>query len=98
MNKRIKAEKKITALMVALMMTGVLGTGYVYASESESTSYTREAVGNLDGQTVVVEQQESKTSQEHRDDRGVLGGAFNVVGEVLAFPFQVMAEGLRFVF
>ena len=29
---------------------------------------------------------------------GVVGSSFDLVGEVVAFPFDILAEGFRFVF
>ena len=54
-----------------------------------------ETVTSPTSQTTVVEKETSRTETEHR---GLFGEVFHVVGEVLAFPFQVVADVFRFIF
>ena len=89
--KILTLQKKWAVLMIVLMLAGNLTAG----CSSHSHSY-KSTTKNVDGETVVVEKQETQTSESH--DHGILGGAFHVVGEVLAFPFDVIAGLFRFIF
>ena len=91
--KIVQFQKKSFALMILLMIMGSLVAGCA----SESTSYKKDTTQNVNGQTVVVEKEESKSS-EHHGHAGILGGALHMVGEVLAFPFEVIAGAFRFIF
>lgn len=88
-----EARKKRTALVLVLMVAASLAAGCA----SESTSYEKDVSKSVDGQTVVVEKEESKTTRHH-NDTGILGGAFHLIGEVLAFPFEVVAGLFRLIF
>ena len=72
----------------------VIGLAAGCASSSEKTVKS-ETTTSPTSQTTVVEKETTHTDGGHR---GVLGGAFHVVGEVLAFPFEVIADVFRFVF
>ena len=80
------------ALVAMLFM---LGANLMAGCTHESSSYHK-SVQNSDGQTTAVVE-ETKTT-EHHDHTGVLGGAFHLVGEILAFPFEVIAGVFRFIF
>ena len=74
------------------MLSGSLIAGCA----SESRSYKSNTTTDTAGQTVVVEKETTnKTSESHT---GLLGGAFHLVGEILAFPFEVIAGVFRFIF
>ena len=64
------------------------------ASSSEKTVKS-ETTSSPTSQTTVVEKETTHTDTGHH---GVLGGAFHVVGEILAFPFEVIADVFRFIF
>ena len=86
-------QKKSAAFVVILMVMGSLIAGCAH----ESSSYKKNTTQNVNGQTVVVEKEETKTS-EHHDYPGILGGTFHLVGEIIAFPFEVIANVFRFIF
>ncbi len=79
----------LNVLMVLLVLN--LGTGCAHSK----TSRTTETVATPASQTVVVEKETTKTEEDHH---GVVGGVFHVVGEVIAFPFQLVADVFRFIF
>ena len=64
------------------------------ASSSEKTVKS-ETTTSPTSQTTVVEKETTHTDGGHH---GLLGGAFHVVGEILAFPFEVIADVFRFIF
>ena len=64
------------------------------ASSSEKTVKS-ETITSPTSQTTVVEKETTHTDAGHR---GVVGGVFHVVGEILAFPFEVIADVFRFIF
>ena len=64
------------------------------ASSSEKTVKS-ETTTSPTSQTTVVEKETTHTDTGHH---GLLGGAFHVVGEILAFPFEVIADVFRFIF
>ncbi len=78
-------------------MAFVIAVSVLSGCASHSKIVHTETVSNPPAQTVVVEQQTTKTTAESHDS-GILGGAFHVVGEVLAFPFVVIADVFRFIF
>ncbi len=82
-------KKTMVLLMVFALLLG-LAAGCTSHSKTYSSTST-----DADSQTVV---QESRTSTGEQHDYGILGGAFHVVGEVLAFPFDVIAGLFRFIF
>ena len=47
-------------------------------------------------QTTVVEKETVRTTDSGQ--RGLLGGIFHVAGEMIAFPFEVVANVFRFIF
>lgn len=85
--------KKPATLFIALMVMGSLMAGCA----RESSSYKKNTSQNVNGQTVVVEKEETKTTETH-EHTGVVGSVFHVVGEILAFPFEVIAGVFRFIF
>ena len=63
---------------------------------SSSTKTVRsETLTTPVSQTTVVEKETTHSDGEHH---GLLGGALHVVGEILAFPFEVIAGVFRFIF
>ena len=72
----------------------ILAANFTMGCTSESRSIKKETLTNPTGQTVVVE----KATTTHEGHAGLLGGVFHVVGEILAFPFQVVADLFRFIF
>ncbi len=59
----------------------------------DSKTIRTDTVNGTPTQTVVVEEHTTDTR-----DRGVLGSTFHVIGEILAFPFEVIAGAFRFIF
>ena len=62
--------------------------------EATTTTTTSQVTSEPSRQTTVVTEDKTRTAQ----DGGILGGAFHVVGEVLAFPFRVVAAVLDAIF
>ena len=85
-------QRAVVFLLLLIMIAGSLMAGCA----GESKSYKSDSTRTVDGQTVVVEKAES--SERHDDPRGIFGGAFHLVGEILAFPFDVLAGLFRFIF
>lgn len=87
--------KKMSGLtMVAVFF---LALNVMSGCASHSKTVHTETVSNPSSQTVVVEKETTNTTSEKKD-YGILGGAFHVVGEVIAFPFEVIAGLFRFIF
>ena len=65
-------------------------------ASSSSRHVKTETTANPTTQTTIVE----KETTTHTDSghHGLLGSAFHVVGEILAFPFEVIAGVFRFIF
>ena len=84
--------KKWTVIPVAFLLVVSLVAGC--ASSSEKTVKS-ETTTSPTSQTTVVEKETIRTDRGHH---GLLGGAFDVVGEILAFPFEVVADVFRFIF
>lgn len=89
--KSMFTKKSVLLLAVVFFMSLNVLTGCARSSKSVTT----ETVSSPHSQTTTVEK-ETHTSDDH--DYGILGGAFHVVGEVLAFPFEVVAGLFRFIF
>ena len=85
--------KKWTLIPVVCLL--VIGLTAGCASSSTKTVKSETAMSPT-SQTTVVEKEtvHTDTTAHH----GLLGGAFDVVGEILAFPFEVIAEAFRFIF
>ena len=60
-------------------------------TSSPSASTVTSTTTSPSSETVVVEKQTKV--EEHHD-----GGLFHIVGEILAFPFQLVADVFRFIF
>ena len=89
-----KGKKRSLMLIAVCLLAGTLVTGC--ASHTESVhKETVSSPASPATQTVTVDKQ--VTTTEHHD-YGILGGAFHVVGEILAFPFDVVASLFRFIF
>ena len=86
----MNSQKKLGALFIILVLTLTSTIGCT----SHSKTYKNEST-DAAGQTVV--QETETTTTEHRD-YGIVGGAFHLVGEVFAFPFDVIAGLFRFIF
>ena len=67
----------------------------VGCASSSSKTVKSETTTSPTSQTTVVEKETTHTDTGHH---GLLGGAFHVVGEILAFPFEVIADVFRFIF
>ena len=67
------------------------------ASSSE-THVKKETVSSPTAQTQTVVTEKETTKTESSEHHGVIGDVFHVVGEVLAFPFQLVADVFRFIF
>ena len=88
----IAQVKRWTLIPVVCLLVISLAGGC--ASSSEKTVKS-ETTSSPTSQTTVVEKETTHTDTGHH---GVLGGAFHVVGEILAFPFEVIADVFRFIF
>lgn len=84
-----------TNIFAVLILFAALNV--VSGCAGSSRTVSAETVSNPPVQTVVVEKETTHTAVAPRD-YGILGGAFHVVGEVLAFPFEVIAGVFRFIF
>ena len=80
--------------LIPLMCLLVISLAVGCASSSEKTVKS-ETTTTPTSQTTVVEKETTHTEEGHR---GLLGGALHVVGEILAFPFEVVAGLFRFIF
>ena len=87
-------QRAVVFLLLLIMIAGSLMAGCA----GESKSYKSDSTRTVDGQTVVVEKEKVESSVRHDDSRGIFGGAFHLVGEILAFPFDVLAGLFRFIF
>lgn len=92
MKKWDQIKKSSAMLSVIFLITGTLLTGCA----TDKKTYTTSTVQNPTSQTTVVETE--KTVEKEDVDRGVLGSTFHVIGEVIAFPFEVLASAFRFIF
>ena len=88
-NSNCSREKLLAVAMILLAV--YLSPGC--ASHSRTT-VTKETATNPAVQTVVVEKETHAEEPRH----GVVGSVFHVVGEVIAFPFQLVADVFRFIF
>ena len=94
-------QKWIVGFLTCVLMANLfLGTSTVLFADSESSSSTTTTATTpgytttAPTTTTVVDQESSKKSSHW----GVLGGLFHVIGEVIAFPFRLVAETIRFIF
>jgi len=90
---KTNTESKKTALMglmVFFIMLNVL-SGCASHSKTVETTVT-------DPQTQTVTTTETTRSESASEERGVLGSTFHVLGEIIAFPFEVIANVFRFIF
>ena len=88
-------KKKSAFLMLVFVIAGSLVAGCSSHSHSYDKSTTTNAAGQ---QTVVVEKEQTSATAESHGHTGILGGTFHLVGEILAFPFEVIAGAFRFIF
>ena len=89
---KVVPMKKWTLISVVCLL--VIGLTAGCASSSTKTVKSETATSPT-SQTTVVEKETVHTDTAHH---GLLGGAFDVVGEILAFPFEVIAQAFRFIF
>ncbi|MBI3306281.1 MAG: hypothetical protein HYZ84_00540 [Candidatus Omnitrophica bacterium] len=86
-------------LMSCFLVTTLVVGGFVTGgceSSSSKTSVTKESTSTpSSSQTVVVEKETKKVDE---GDRGVIGGIFHVIGEIIALPFQLVADLFRAIF
>ncbi len=82
----------IVPLMV-LLLAGTLSGGCA----RHSSTYRHDTVQDTNGNTTVVVK-ESTTSTSDSGGRGILGGTFHLLGEIIAFPFEIIAGAIRFIF
>ncbi|HTL46577.1 MAG TPA: hypothetical protein VL688_00770 [Verrucomicrobiae bacterium] len=84
--------------VAALTLAAGMSTGCATHRSTYHESTTVPAVASTTtapaAQTTVVETHEV----DDHDDWGIFGGVFHVVGEVLAFPFDLIANTFRFIF
>ena len=91
-NFGILQMKKWTMIFTVFLLVISLTAGCATSSEKTVKS---ETTTSPTSQTTVVEKETTYTDAGHH---GLLGGAFHVVGEILAFPFEVIADVFRFIF
>ena len=65
------------------------------ASSSKTTTIQQIPVSSPPAQVIVVEKQTTKVESE---PRGVMGSIFHVTGEIIAFPFELIAGVFRAIF
>lgn len=108
MNSKSKFTNPWMSGVMIFILAGFLVTG---CTHSHSRTVTRETAapaatttttaGTTAGTTTTTAAPatvvEEHTHVEERD-YGLFGGVFHVVGEVLAFPFQLVADLFRFIF
>lgn len=95
--KNKKEEKRknrvVMSFAVLLLSLSLITTGCAGRSETVH----KETVSSPNSQTVTTVHEEKVKTDDGRDF-GILGGAFHVVGEIIAFPFEVIAGVFRFIF
>ena len=90
-----QTRKSIACLLILFVM--VLSAHTFMGCASSSKTVKKEVINDSTGQTTVVTEKEVVV--DHNSDGGsVLGSIFNVVGEVLAFPFRILAGVFQAIF
>ncbi|MBI3317319.1 MAG: hypothetical protein HYZ85_04875 [Candidatus Omnitrophica bacterium] len=86
----------MVALILAILTISTLLTN---CAREQKTVVQQEKVQGDDGSTTLLEKETSTTTTVERESNpSLLGGAFQVVGEILAFPFRVVSDLFRFIF
>ena len=93
-NSRFEIAKAKRWLLIPAICLLVISLTAGCASSSERTVKS-ETTTSPTSQTTVVEKETTRTDGGHH---GLLGGTFHVVGEILAFPFEIIADVFRFIF
>lgn len=93
LNPYLKGKAWMFVLMLTIAAVQLAGTGCARDKHHHSTSTTYAA----DSGTAPVSSSTSETTTtivEEKNDRpdGVISGLFYFVGEVVAFPFKVLAQ------
>lgn len=88
-------QKKWFLSLGVLVLVAALSGGCAH----DSKTYRQDTVQDQNGQTVVV--RETTTTHDADpvvEDRGILGGTFHLLGEIIAFPFEIVAGAIRWIF
>lgn len=92
----ITTTRTLTKQTGFLVMVLLLSAALTAGCASRSKTSTSTSVDGTGRSTVVEETTTTTKSESH--DRGILGSTFHVIGEIIAFPFEVIAGAFRFIF
>lgn len=91
-------RKFISPCFLGLLLLSAIGpVVFMTGCVQESKSVRAEAVPN-DGAVDAVHTEREVVGETHRESPSILGATFNVIGEVVAFPFKLIGEMLRLIF
>ena len=91
--EKIQGKRAARILAACFLTLSLTAAG---CASSSSKTVKSETTASPTSQTTVVEKE--TTTHTEGEHHGLLGGAFHVVGEILAFPFEVVADVFRFIF
>lgn len=104
MDKRHRKGIGQSLALVALISSFLLSTTLSGCATSERTTRTETTVSHDDdddhdnvddGETTRTE---TRTTTVEDEERGILGTTFHVIGQILAFPFKVVAKIIEAIF
>ena len=108
LTKKFEGIKKywvIGACVVSIFVVPILSGCETQRSTTRTTTTTQPVEEEDQDTAKAVEQQEKTTvttekttTTQPKSDGGILGGVFHLVGEVLAFPFRMIAGAFDAIF
>jgi hypothetical protein len=91
----MKTKETMPLRILALLLVFVFGTFLWNGCAHDSVVKEKTVVDSETGETVSVQEVHTETDEESTT---VLGTIFDVVGEVLALPFRLVAGFFQFIF
>ena len=93
-NFNMNSSLRWTRFPIVCLLVANLFMGCASETHIRKETVTTPTTPSSTTQTVVVDKETTKVEEHH----GVIGGIFHVVGEVIALPFQLVADLFRAIF
>ena len=94
----MKIQNNVLAWFLIVTTLVFIGNSLTGCAQKSQT-VRKEVTDNSTGQTTTTVVTEKEVVHEHSDDGGsIVGSVFNVIGEVISFPFRLIAGIFRAVF
>lgn len=102
MDKRYRKGIGQSLVLVVLISSFLVSTALSGCATTERTTRTETTVSHDDDNDNIDDGETTRTHTQTTtvadEERGILGTTFHVIGQILAFPFKVVAKVIEAIF